>query len=54
MLPIYLSGWWGGGILTVTCIGFGQKTYDMFAKIWPAYGIGSMAAFWLVERIRGF
>lgn len=32
----YLSSWWGVTVLAVTSLGFGLKTYDVFAKIWPA------------------
>jgi hypothetical protein len=29
-------------------------TASTFAKFFPAYAIGSVAAFWLVERIVGY
>ena len=31
-----------------------KKDWPMFAKQIPAYAIGSVAAFWLIERIAGF
>jgi hypothetical protein len=32
----YLSSWWGLTVLVITSIGFSLKTYDVFAKLWPA------------------
>lgn len=32
----YLLSWWGLLVLVFTFVGFGLKTYDVFAKIWPA------------------
>ena len=32
----YLSSGWAIAVLVTTIIGFGLKTYDMFAKLWPA------------------
>jgi hypothetical protein len=32
----YLLSWWGISVLAASSFGFGLKTYDVFAKIWPA------------------